>query len=30
MFNKEKICKILRVQSDGDRVYESMSWPSWG
>ena len=26
MLNEEKICEILVVQSDGDRVYESKSW----
>ena len=28
MLNEEKICEILGVQSDGDRVYESESWPN--
>ena len=28
MLNEEKICKILGVQSDGDKVYESKSWPN--
>ena len=28
MLNKEKMCEILGVQSDGDRVYESKSWPN--
>ena len=28
MFNEENICEILGVQSDGDKVYESKSWPN--
>ena len=28
MLNEEKICEILRVQSDGDKVYESNSLPN--
>ena len=28
MLNEEKICEILGVQSDGDKVYESKSWPN--
>ena len=28
MLNEEKICEILGVQLDGDRVYESKSWPN--
>ena len=28
MLNEEKIREILGVQSDGDRVYESKSWPN--
>ena len=28
MLNEENICEILGVQSDGDRVNESKSWPN--
>ena len=28
MLDEEKICEMLGVQSDGDRVYESKSWPT--
>ena len=28
MLNEDKICEILGVQLDGDKVYESKSWPT--
>ena len=28
MIDEEKICEILGVQLDRDRVYESKSWPN--
>ena len=28
ILNEENICEILGVQLDGDRVYESKSWPN--